>query len=96
MWLAAGRWATIFTVIVVTLNAVIGGAIFSSLGDSDATTNEGPIRMVAAVLSLTAGIASAVRSALRLETVSEQHAATARRFGKLSMPVWGVNPGLAD
>ena len=78
-----GRWATIITVVVVALNALIGGAIFSTINDSDDHSLESPFRILAAVLSLTAGIASAVRSALRLETVSEQHASAARRFAKL-------------
>jgi len=81
MWY--GWWATIFTVFVVSLNAVIGGAIFSSVSDSDEHSLEGPIRVVAAALSITSGIAAAVRSALRLEAIAEQHAAAARRFGKL-------------
>ena len=79
-----GRLATIFTVVVVALNALIGGAIFSSINDSGGEGGfESPIRIAGGVLSLTAGIASAVRSALRLETVAEQHASASRRFAKL-------------
>jgi len=81
MWY--GWWATIFTVFVVSLNAIIGGAIFSSISDSDDHSFESPIRMVAAALSIISGIAAAVRSALRLEAIAEQHAAAAKRFGKL-------------
>jgi len=77
------RWATIFTVVVVALNALIGGAIFSSINDTDAHSLESPIRIIGGVLALSAGVLSAVRSAMRLETVSEQHASATRRFAKL-------------
>eukprot|EP00931_Biecheleriopsis_adriatica_P088001 TRINITY_DN62400_c0_g1_i1.p1 TRINITY_DN62400_c0_g1~~TRINITY_DN62400_c0_g1_i1.p1 ORF type:complete len:317 (-),score=68.17 TRINITY_DN62400_c0_g1_i1:133-1083(-) len=78
------RRATGLTVFVVALNAIISSAMFSSIQESgDENSYQTTVRVIAACLSITSGIAAAVRSALRLETVSEQHSAAARRFGKL-------------
>merc|ERR1712214_173356 len=81
--LSYGKWATILTLAVVALNAVVSGAIFSSLTEDESVSFQSPARIVAAVLSIAAAVCSAIRSALRLETVSEQHASAGRRFGKL-------------
>lgn len=81
LWYA--KWATSLTVFVVSLNAIISSAMFSSIQESDGHSYETTIRIIAASLSITSGIAAAVRAALRLETVSEQHSSAARRFGKL-------------
>jgi len=78
------RRATGLTVFVVALNAIISSAMFSSIQESDDENSyQTTVRVIAACLSITSGIAAAVRSALRLETISEQHSSAARRFGKL-------------
>eukprot|EP00928_Gymnodinium_smaydae_P054396 TRINITY_DN38177_c0_g1_i1.p1 TRINITY_DN38177_c0_g1~~TRINITY_DN38177_c0_g1_i1.p1 ORF type:complete len:367 (-),score=49.76 TRINITY_DN38177_c0_g1_i1:224-1225(-) len=77
------RWGTLLTVFVVALNAVVSSAMFSSISETDGHGYETTIRVVAACLSITSGVAAAVRSALRFETISEQHSSAARRFGKL-------------
>mmetsp|Transcript_78417 Transcript_78417/g.196949 ORF Transcript_78417/g.196949 Transcript_78417/m.196949 type:complete len:318 (+) Transcript_78417:72-1025(+) len=76
-------WATLLTIFVVSLNAVVSSAMFSSISDSPEHSHESTIRILAAALSILSGVAAAVRSALRLETISEQHSSAARRFGKL-------------
>jgi len=81
-------WATCFTLVQVTLNAIVGAAIFSGLPvDADVVKDSryGQIETAAAVLSILNAIVSAVRAALGLEQASERHLIASKNFQGLAV-----------
>jgi hypothetical protein len=86
-------WASFLTLLVVTLNAVVGAAIFSTVSDESASDEgeENPhlimsnerLRLVAAALSTGNAVAAAIKSALQLETVGERHRLASEHFKAL-------------
>ena len=77
--------ATILTVFVVALNAIVGSAVFSSAGGGgqDSESWQQVLSIAAGALSMLAGVLSAVKSALGWETRAEMHRAAALRYSKL-------------
>lgn len=81
-------WAMAFTIAVVTLNALTGAAIFTSVEDSAAgsaayTSQPETVRTIAAIVSLINAVAVGIRSALGLEESSERHTIAAKSFSNL-------------
>ena len=78
--------ATYLTVLLVTLNAVCGSAIFSSAGVESQGGQVAPsvvLTFVAGILAMVTAVVSAVKSALAWDVRSEQHRQSALRYSKL-------------
>ena len=78
--------STYLTVLLVTLNAVCGSAIFSSAGTESREGQLSPsvvLAFVAGILAMVTAVVSAVKSALAWDVRSEQHRQSALRYAKL-------------
>ena len=63
-------FARAMNVLIVSLNAIIGSAVFTSLADSQASY---PLRCFAGVISMVVAVIAAVKSELNFDGLHEQH-----------------------
>ena len=76
-----GRWERGLSLVLVTINAIIGGSIFTSISDSPLTIY---LQVFAGVLSLVAAVLTAWKTELKWAERSEGHRNAARGFEKIS------------
>ena len=75
------RWERGLSLVLVTINAIIGGSIFTSISDSPLTIY---LQVFAGVLSLVAAVLTAWKTELKWAERSEGHRNAARGFEKIS------------
>ena len=75
------RWERGLSLVLVTINAIIGGSIFTSISDSPLTIY---LQVFAGVLSMLAAVLAAWKSELKWAERSEAHRNAARGFEKIS------------
>lgn len=76
--------ARIFNVLSVTLNAVVGSAIFSSLGDSSQAFW---LRFIAGAVSILVAVISSVKTELNFDGLREQHRLAHRGYDRVKQRV---------